>query len=50
MPLPLDPDLLVEELKTVHLHCYVKLNALKNQPHWTLGFIGGKWEGIIMLH
>ena len=29
MLLPTDPDLLVKELKRVHLQCYVWLNALK---------------------
>ena len=29
MLLPPDPDLLVEEMKRVHLQCYVWLNALK---------------------
>ena len=29
MPLPADPDLIVEELKPVHLYCYVWMNIFE---------------------
>ena len=53
MPLPPNADSLIEELKHVHLQCYVWLNALEaTLPSLNILFygwqVGGDYEGVSM--
>ena len=46
MPLPPDPDSLVEKPKCVHLECYFWLNALEgNLSSLNIGYCGLKMSG-----